>query len=815
MAAMVDPETGQGMSHNAFIKFVTEAVRFRRRKIAVNADASSGRIPWSTKITYALPQFSLTSLTMLIGIHGTIFFTKLGADVAFIAFFTALARSFDVLTDPLMGYISDKTRTKWGRRRPYMFFGCFFYSLMFILLFNPPAFESGTSVAIWFGIFYLCFYLFDTIGNVPYSALGPELSDVSSERDNLFFWARLVNAIGIFMGAVGPVAAALSFKSRTSECQVCDTECPLGPGAAAALSAPWNATEWGSMPDSWYNASSCGQANFDRMPATIQSWCLCYNDCDASCDIAVNRTAFMAVSLVFGVYYFFAMMACVFCVKERKFKQLDTEGTPPPPPLVPSLLATMRNKPFMGLLPAWVCDMTAYTMIGTMLPFFLEYVVVPGSVPECEDGKRAAFGMDPVAPENESEDWCDSQIWLALGLVCLIGAQILSMPLWLRLTKCVGKFRTWLLYNLAIALTNGLFVLIGRGDPKFSMVLAVVNGLPAGAIFLTDSVVADVIDYDELLTGQRSEGRFTIFQTFLPKIVSVPAQAVPLALLSFFGFVAPVKGVPQEQPQGVKWFIQLVFFMIPCGLSLISFWLKTKFPINKPELTEQITRGAAFHLKGQPALDPLTGNYISLFKFKDEAERRVSWDLDNFFKSQLKKMLELGPTEGAKHLAASMKRTVWICVGGAVTALVLTLLSVILGLLDNDKWSWLPAFSVISFGMLTSAAAFNHVRHKAALKLCEPEHAVSREFLERWVEHLHGQSKVPAESVAAVEKLHNLAASQKSLQQLHSSAHNDNDDDDVMPVDQVGANQARQRKVKPAGAEVEMTARPNLPHQVE
>ena len=92
------------------------------------------------------------------------------------------------------------------------------------------------------------------------------------------------------------------------------------------------------------------------------------------------------------------------------------------------------------------------------------------------------------------------------------------------------------------------------------MILAVVNGLPAGAIFLTDSVVADVIDYDELLTGQRSEGRFTIFQTFLPKIVSVPAQAVPLALLSYFGFVAPVKGVPQEQPTGVKWFIMVTNF---------------------------------------------------------------------------------------------------------------------------------------------------------------------------------------------------------------------------------------------------------------
>jgi Na+/melibiose symporter-like transporter len=50
---------------------------------------------------------------MLIGIHGTIFvFTRIGAKVSFIDVFNAMARSFNVVTDPLMGWISDKTKTK-------------------------------------------------------------------------------------------------------------------------------------------------------------------------------------------------------------------------------------------------------------------------------------------------------------------------------------------------------------------------------------------------------------------------------------------------------------------------------------------------------------------------------------------------------------------------------------------------------------------------------------------------------------------------------------------------------------------------------
>lgn len=117
-------------------------------------------------------------------------------------------------------------------------------------------------------------------------------------------------------------------------------------------------------------------------------------------------------------------LRCVLVVKERKLDAAMQMGETPP--LVPSLLATLRNKPFMTLLPAWICDMTAYTMIGTMLPFFVEYVVVPSSVPECSDGKRAAFGLDPS--DNESEAWCRSDIWLGLGLVMLIGSQILAMP---------------------------------------------------------------------------------------------------------------------------------------------------------------------------------------------------------------------------------------------------------------------------------------------------------------------------------------------------------------------------------------------------
>ena len=160
----------------------------QRRETFHHTDPATGALPLWRKALYGLPQLSMMSATLLITVHGTIFFMSIGARVAFIGFFTALARSFDVITDPLMAYISDNTKTRHGRRRPFMFVGCWGYALFYVLLFSPPVALGELGIAVWFGAFYLIFYLFDTLTNVPYGALGPELSCDSTERSSLFFF---------------------------------------------------------------------------------------------------------------------------------------------------------------------------------------------------------------------------------------------------------------------------------------------------------------------------------------------------------------------------------------------------------------------------------------------------------------------------------------------------------------------------------------------------------------------------------------------------------------------------------------------------
>merc|ERR1719230_787716 len=99
-----------------------------------------------------------------------------------IALFTAMARSLDVVSDPLMSYITDSASCDklpaWlsGRRKPFMFFGCFVYSGLLFCLLNPPYAEE-TPLSMWFGIVYTLYFLSNTVTTIPYDALAPELSE--------------------------------------------------------------------------------------------------------------------------------------------------------------------------------------------------------------------------------------------------------------------------------------------------------------------------------------------------------------------------------------------------------------------------------------------------------------------------------------------------------------------------------------------------------------------------------------------------------------------------------------------------------------
>ena len=92
------------------------------------------------------------------------------------------------------------------------------------------------------------------------------------------------------------------------------------------------------------------------------------------------------------------------------------------------------------LVGAWVIDWVMVSLVGTMLPFWVQYVLCPmGS--KCAD---------------------KHSVWVGVLFLALLTSQLLSMPMWLYLTRKLGKRNTWVLYNLVNACTTVLYVFCGE-----------------------------------------------------------------------------------------------------------------------------------------------------------------------------------------------------------------------------------------------------------------------------------------------------------------------------------------------------------------
>ncbi|MEJ2103796.1 MAG: MFS transporter [Ignavibacteriaceae bacterium] len=112
--------------------------------------ASKDRIPNGQKFAYGLGSIVNNLLGGAIGYMSIVLNVGLGINPALVGTLQAIPRFTDALTDPIMGYISDNTRSKYGRRRPYIFVGAIFVGLVFALMWQLP---EGYSEMFYFWFF--------------------------------------------------------------------------------------------------------------------------------------------------------------------------------------------------------------------------------------------------------------------------------------------------------------------------------------------------------------------------------------------------------------------------------------------------------------------------------------------------------------------------------------------------------------------------------------------------------------------------------------------------------------------------------------
>ena len=163
-----------------------------------HASTVEGRVPWPQLIAYGMggliPIALFNIAGQLIQLLGNI---SLGLSPIMLGFILMVPRLWDAVSDPLMGHITDNTRSRWGRRRPFILFGGFAVALSFVGMWWIPQGETiynwfPTETAYnWFQLAFilvgvLIFFTACTVFEIPHGALGMEMSDDYHERTRLF-----------------------------------------------------------------------------------------------------------------------------------------------------------------------------------------------------------------------------------------------------------------------------------------------------------------------------------------------------------------------------------------------------------------------------------------------------------------------------------------------------------------------------------------------------------------------------------------------------------------------------------------------------
>ncbi|MGB5987810.1 MAG: MFS transporter, partial [Desulfobacterales bacterium] len=392
------------------------------------------------------------------------------------------------------GYLSDRTQSRYGRRRPYIALGSVLVAGSLVLLFNPPQLSPGAAT-VWFGVFIYALFLFWTVVVVPYESLGPEISFSYHERTGLF-------ALRDGLLIAGTLAAASS-------------------------------------------------------PALIQ-WLF-----SLSADAAGERAKFFWISALYAPLIILFCWLCVGVVREIPL-EVKSGGFK----FWKGLRQVARNRPFMILLSAYTISAIGNNLPATLILYYVQYVL-----------------------QSELAD---------LFLVLYFATGILFLPGWIWISGRSGKKLAWL---ASMAVNTGAFIgvfFLGPGDGLMYGVLVCISGIGFGATLAIPSAIqADVIDYDELLTGERREGQYIGWWSIAKKLAAALGIGIGLSVLGLVGYQPNV-----AQTEQVKFTLRILYALVPSLFNLIAFAIALGYPISS-QIHGDIREAIVLRRQGRPVRNPL------------------------------------------------------------------------------------------------------------------------------------------------------------------------------------------------------------------
>lgn len=394
-------------------------------------------------------------------------FTGLSAGLAGTALM--IGKIWDAITDPAVGYLSDRTRSKMGRRRPFMLYGSFFLLITMILMFtNPKLSEHQIGLFAWATGAYCLLNTALTLVNIPYAALLPELTTDFNERTVLTGYRMAFAVVGTFLGA-GLVLPIVNMFTRPE-------------------------TGWTLM-----------------------------------------GTVMGLVMLVTALITFFAIREPSHPEKPEKENLFKTYA------------AALKSRAFLTALFPWILHITGVTIIQGALLYFFQYI-------------------------HEDEPM------FQLALMALLAMTMICIPLWVAVSKRIGKKHSYNLGMGYVALVVLVFFIVGANTaPIVSVIIMGFAGIGFATHYvMPHAILPDVVEYDYSERGTRREGIYYGLWTLGSKLGQAFALALNGWVLALFGYVADV-----EQTSLARLGIRLLCGPIPAFFFVAGVIVLAFYPIDR------------------------------------------------------------------------------------------------------------------------------------------------------------------------------------------------------------------------------------------
>lgn len=513
----------------------------------------------ATKIAYGAGDMGPAITANILVFFLLYFFTNVaGLSPGLAGSILAIGKIGDAINDPVAGIFSDRTRTRWGRRIPWMLFGTIPFGFFFFLQWIVPHFSNDQAANDWgLFIYYIAiailFNLAYTAVNLPYTALTPELTQDYNERTNLSSF-RFAFSIGgsilslvleKFISAVYPDDPTQKYFMlglvSTLVCMV------------ALFWCTFSIQERGAEPI----LKTKQKKKLGFLLAGIGIISIGYGlvkliSAGGQIDLSIIVAILLGLEIAaFGITLIWIKTESH--LRDRSFISNRAADDTPNIPLLQQFKIAFSNKPFLYIIGIYLCSWLAVQLTASILIYF---VVSWMGIAE------SSFSLVAIAVQ---------------------GTALLMLFVWKSISAKVGKKAVYFMGSTIWIIAQGGLFFLQPGQTNLLYLLAVMAGCGVSVAYLIPwSMVPDVIELDELNTGQRREGIFYSFMVLLQKFGLALALFLVGQGLELAGFIEKIPGeaIP-TQPDSALLAIRIAVAPLPTvaligGLILAYFYPLTR-----------------------------------------------------------------------------------------------------------------------------------------------------------------------------------------------------------------------------------------------